>query len=152
MLPQLECQKTDCCLPIRGTKKWPHSRRITMTPYTSSTLISIGLFPKMERKYTRGQGDRNPFVSLGSDYLHGDEGPVCSAVNLRQYSLCLFFPGSLRDYRKDGVEGRSPVQGITHCEERTQSLVPLCWLNYTPAAGYLVKQIVFSCVSGDDLS
>lgn len=47
---------------------------------SSSTLISTGLFTTMGRKIQRGWKDRNPFVSLCCDYLHGNEGPECSAV------------------------------------------------------------------------
>lgn len=80
MLPRLECQKTDCCLPITSRNSGGTVDELPSPPCSSLTLISAGLFTKMGRKNQGGWKDRNPFVSLGCDYLHGDEGPECSAV------------------------------------------------------------------------
>lgn len=79
-LPWLECQKTDCCLPISRRNSGGTVDELPSPPCSSSPLISTGLFMKLARKNERGWKDRNPFVSLGHDYLHGDEGPECSAV------------------------------------------------------------------------
>lgn len=80
MLPRPECQKTDCCCSIMGRNSGVAEDELPSPPCFSPALISPGLFSKLERKEQRGQTDRNPFVSLGSDYLHGDEGPECSAL------------------------------------------------------------------------
>lgn len=79
-LPWRKCQKTVCCLPIHSSQSAASLDELPSPPCSSTTPISNGLFVRMGRKIQRGWKDRNPFVSLGCDYLHGDEGPECSAV------------------------------------------------------------------------
>lgn len=81
MPSRLECQKTDCCLPITSRNSGHTVDELPSPPCSSSALISAGLFTKMGRKKQRGWKDRNPFVSLCCDYLHGDEGLECSAAS-----------------------------------------------------------------------
>lgn len=103
-----------------------------------------------EKKLERGETDRNPFVSLGCDYLHGDEGPKCSAVfRCESQTIEPVFVLSREVWegqkkgREDEEKGRSSTEGITHCEKHTHLRLPLWWLNCFPVPGYLVKQIVF---------
>lgn len=118
---------------------------------SSSTLISAGLFVEMKRKKIRERGtDRNPFVSLCCDYLHGDEGPECSAVFRCEYQtiepvfvLSREVWEGQKKGREDEEKGRSSTEGITHCEKHTHLRLPLWRLNCSPVPGYLVKQIVF---------
>lgn len=100
-------------------------------------------------KKNRDWTDRNSFVSLGCDYLHGDEGPECSAVfrcESQTIEPVFVLPLEVWEGQKRGEEeekGRSSVEGITHCENHARSLLLLWWLNCFPVPGYLVKQIVF---------
>lgn len=146
MLPHLECQKTDCWRPIACKNSDLTVDELLSCQCSSSTLISAELFTEIGRKK-----DRNPFASLGCDYLHGDEGPECSAV-FRCESLTIdpvfVLLQEVWEEQKRGKEeedkGRSSVEGITHCEDYEHLLLLLWWLNCFPVPGYLVKQIVFS--------
>lgn len=76
----LNVKKTDCCSTIMSRNSGATVDELPSPPCFSPALIGAGLFTKMERKEQGGQMDRNPFVSRGCDYLHGDEGPECSAL------------------------------------------------------------------------
>lgn len=132
MFPRLKCQKTDCWASLYSRKSGCTSHELASPQCFSSTLISTGLFLRMEKKIQRGWKDRNPFISLGCNYLHDDEGPECSAALRCGFvdntaSVCSS-AGSLRGAGAGRGEekGRSSTEGITHCENHTRSLLLLC--------------------------
>lgn len=150
MLPWLECQKTDCCCRISSRNSGLTVDELPSPPCSGSTLISAGLFTKNGEKKNKNKErtDRNPFVSLRCDHLHGDEGPECSAVFTSESQTIepvFVLPREVwgQKRREEEEKGRSSVEGITHCENHAHSLLLLWWLNCFPVPGYLVKQILF---------
>lgn len=143
-----ESQKTDCCCSIMSRNSGVAEDELPPPPCCGPTLISAGLFNKGERKEQRGQTDRNPFVSLRSDYLHGDEGPECSALFIcESHTIEAVFVLS-RDVwgaqeRGEEEEEEEKGRSSAHCESHAHSLLLLWWVNCFPVPGFSVWQIMF---------